>query len=186
MKNYMFIIGTFLCNFLFVSVCYSQNQGSKTDSLALFEIPATIGSREFTENLYDKSIVRVLDGLQLNESESVPKEIEITAIRRLNDRVALQNLGIKKIDKQHIFYSSRVSTFHKDVYSLVNLPSELRDVNVPLVINNELITPEKYHSVEEMNISRITKMEFIKPSEALLNKFGNAVMGVIKISLAAK
>lgn len=181
MKNYILIVGTFLCNFLFVSVCYPQQQ--EGDSPSFYKIPATVNKVEVFDNIHDRSIVRVLDGLQLNDSGDMLKEIKIITIRRLNDPVKLQRIGIKEGDRMHIFYSSRVTEFHKDVYSLANLPSELRDVNIPLVINNELITPEKYHFVEKLNVNQITEIEFVKPGEASLIKYGNAVMGAIKISM---
>lgn len=172
-----------LINFLSIGLVYSQQPAlTKKDSILLFSTPATQKNNEYTFSR--NSYVRVLDGFLLG-SKSISKGIEIFSKRIISDTNILKKLGIKYPGKPILFFNSRVTPFHDFVYRGQKEPGIFYGINLPIIVNNELITPEKYYKVEKMDTSKITKIKFIKKS-SLLAKYNNLIIGAIIVTTIGK
>jgi hypothetical protein len=176
MKNSAVIL--IIINFLSIELSYCQRPVvTKKDSILLFSTPATKGTNEFSFNR--NSYVRVLDGFLLG-SKPIPKGTEIFSKRKISDINILNKMGVKYPGKPVMFFNSRVTPFHDFIYKRLNESNIFYGINLPLIVNNELITPEKYYKVEKLDTLKVAKINFIKKSS--LPKYANLITGAIIVT----
>jgi hypothetical protein len=170
------IISICSCFFVFTAFCQKQ-QPSVIDSSSVAE-----GHRIISINENSKSFIRVLDGLLMPENSSVPKNIPINSIQRLSNETELNKMGLTYDGKPYMFLCSYPTSIRQYIYANANINYQLKEVNLPIILNNILITEDKYAMVENIDTSRIVSIKYIKP-EKLQSRYKIAILGAVEVKL---
>jgi hypothetical protein len=142
---------------LYVNICFSQ-QSKQLDSSLKYDSNPNIITINFNSNKF----IRIFDGFELPEDSLVPKNIEINSIRRTNDTLKLKQLGIKNYEKPYMILCSFPTSVRQFIYSRANISYELKEINLPIIINNKIITFNKYQELNKLDTNRIVSVKYYK------------------------
>jgi hypothetical protein len=136
-------------------------------------------SQSLTLNINSKNFIRVLDGFELKANNPVPKIIKINSVRRTSDTLKLQHLGIKDVNNLYMFLSSFASDTRRYIYAKAKIDYELQEVNLPIILNNKIITFDKYSLLDKLDTSQILTAKYVR-----VNKMGSyeTPLGVIVVT----
>jgi hypothetical protein len=98
----------------------------------------------------------------LSKDNLAPKNIEINSIRRTNDTLKLRQLGIVNYEKPYMILSSFPTGIRQYIYSRANISYELKEINLPIIINNKIITFNKYEELNKLDTNRIVSVKYHK------------------------
>jgi hypothetical protein len=135
---------------------------------ALRDNPSLIQKEPYT--LLAETELYVLDGLFLRGSEAIPSDLEIIKTLKVKDSTMLKKMGIVPIHKSYTFYVSSPTSFHNYIYSITDFPSEMNGMNLPIIIDTKLITPDLYKKLSFEKKDKILKTRFCPKSELMKNK----------------
>lgn len=127
---------------------YGQNQIKKEYNLNL--------------NFNDNTYVRILDGILLKENELVPSNLKFDKIIITKDSIRLKGIGIKYTGKSYMVLNSDLTPLRQYIYNKAKVSIEFKEINLPIIINGELITPAKYDVLEKTPKNLISKAYYLK------------------------
>lgn len=167
----------------FIGICFlpilsfaQQNGQNRLDR----NIDATI-SKTLTLNIQSKEFVRIVDGIKLNQDFVIPKSFKINSIWRLSDSVKLKKLGIENFEKPYMLLSSFASDTRRFIYKIAHIRYQFQELNLPIFLNNQLITFDKYSLLNNLDTTLITTAKYIKPTSKVID-FKNMPFGFIKVT----
>lgn len=169
-----------ICTCFFIKICYGQRyKFRQNDSSHIYEATnATVLSL----NINSKGFTRILDGFRLKENKIIPKNIRINTVRRLSDTFKLKNIGIKDFKKPYMFLSSFASDTRRFVYSKADIDYKLQEINLPIILNNKLITFSKYSLIDNLDTNQISTVKYIKPDKIFLKNYFEMPLGIIQVT----
>ncbi|HET7118448.1 MAG TPA: hypothetical protein VFI29_18270 [Hanamia sp.] len=173
----LFIICT--C-FLSLTGLGQQNGLNGNDNQHIYATNAKI----LTLNTNSKDFIRILDGLELDKNFSIPKNFKINSVWRLSDTLKLKKLGIENFKEPYMLLSSFASDTRRFIYKKANIRYQFKELNLPIFLNNELITFDKYSLLNNCDTTLITSARYIKP-ESKFSRNNKMPFGFIRV-IAAK
>ena len=104
--------------------------------------------------------IRIFDGFLIPQNGANPANLKINSVTTGNDaeRAKIYHLPISK--KPYIILSTEVTDLRSYIYKLANLSLKFRDKNLPIVLNGELITFDKYAILDKLDQKNIVKAEW--------------------------
>lgn len=142
--------------------------------------PAIVShSQSSVLDLSSNNYTRVFDGFRIKNGE-LPKNIATDKIIETGDTIRLKNLGIVNIHKRYMFLNSEVTDLRLFIYKKAKLSNDYSGVNLPLVINKQLITFDKYSILDKIDTNRIAKVMFVKDTP--LKMYADVPLGVIMVT----
>ena len=172
----LFIICT--C-FLSITSFGQQNDLNQNDNEHIY----ATNSKILTINIHSKDFIRILDGFELDENFAIPKSFKINSIWRLSDTLKLKKLGIENFTKPYMLLSSFASDTRRFIYKKANIGFQFKELNLPIFLNNKLITFDKYSSLDNLDTTFITSARYFK-SESKFLKNNKMPFGFIKVVIA--
>ncbi len=148
--------------FLFLTIyCFCQQN---TDKEEFDSSKLGMASKTVSIDYNSDSFIRIFDGIQLSQKDirGGINGIPINSVKRTNDTTLLKSLGIKDFSKPYMFLSSGYNDFRDFVYSKLDIDQQLKELNLPLIINGKLILLNDYNKLNRIDKNRITKIKFDK------------------------
>lgn len=164
--------------FNFTNKCISQ---TKLNSKPVIAIESKVST--FDINLNSKDYFRIIDGILLESDEKVPSNIEINDIKRINDTKKLRELNLVNFSKPYLIMNSNPDEIRNYIYQKSNITLKYRGINIPIVLNGNLVLPERYPSLSKLDSNKIIEIRYteIAPS-TFLHKRDKLPFGVIIVS----
>ncbi len=179
MKSSLIILSLLL---FFNSSCLGQ----KIDSSAfltppLMDLPDKSGMVMVDVN--STSFIRILDGLILKDSFKIPRSLSIQNIIRLSDTAKLKQMGLNDFQKPYmIFDTRRKAKARWFIYNKVKSHLLKSGRNLPIILNNHLITPDHYSILSQLDIDAIRKISYLRVVPGRFSKKYGMPWGAIKVS----
>lgn len=153
--------GFTLCLLLIIITSFCQQNPQKEE---IDNSKFGITNKIISINYNSDEFIRVFDGIQLSlkDTFSGMNNFSINGIKRTNDTSLLQSLGIKDFTKPYMFLSSGQNDFRDFIYSKVDIDEQLKELNLPLIINGNLIQLNDYDKLNNIDKNSITKIKFDK------------------------
>lgn len=142
-------------------------------------------SKILTLDIHSDKFIRILDGFELDEKFAIPQNFKINSVWRLSDTLKLRKLGIENFKKPYMLLSSFASDTRRFIYKKANISFQFKELNLPIFLNNKLITFDKYSFLDNLDTAFITSVTYIKSGSKFL---GNDKMpfGFIRAITAKK
>lgn len=157
--------------------CFSQS-AITTDKnvLPAYYVP---GQKIDFFNANSPYFIRILDGLQLKKNDTIPANINVSFLERLSDSVAFRKLGLPASGKPYMIFNTHVTTLRQYIYSKAGIGQRVR--NLPVILNDTLITPEQYSQLDNLDSSRILTVQFLKVVPDRYSRQFQMPLGAIKV-----
>ena len=172
----LFIICT--C-FLSITSFGQENGLNEIDSQHIY----ATNSKILTLNIHSKEFIKILDGFELDENFVIPKNFKINSVWRLSDTLKLKKLGIENFKKPYMLLSSFASDARRFIYKKANISFQFKELNLPIFLNNKLITFDKYSLLDNLDTTVITSARYFKPESKSLTS-SKMPFGFIKVITA--
>lgn len=134
---------------------------------------------DLKSNLY----IRIFDGFQLKDNELPPKFI-INKVITTKDSSRLKELGINIVPKPYMIISSNVTDVRQIIYTKAKVNNHYEDLNLPIILNGELITFEKYDKLEKIDTSKISNVALLKTAPKSIKNTEMLPFGAISVTLS--
>jgi hypothetical protein len=112
---------------------------------------------DFRSNIY----IRVFDGIRLKTNE-LPAHVKVNQMVTTQDTAKLKELGIIRYDKPYMILNSEVSDVRGFLSNKANLDRKFMDINLPIILNNKLITFNEYAKLNSLDTNKVTKVIYSK------------------------
>ena len=167
-----------ICLCFFTKICLAQQPVLREKDSLIFN---NLGnSKTLTINIHSKEFIRILDGFKLDKNFAIPKNFKINSVWRLSDTLKLKKLGIENFTKPYTLLSSFASDTRRFIYKKANISFQFRELNLPIFLNNKLITFDKYSLLDNLDTTFITSAKYIKPESKFLRN-NKMPFGFIKV-----
>jgi hypothetical protein len=167
----------------FITTCFGQQQIPKDNHSS--RIYLSTNGATLTRKINQKDFITIVDGIRVEDKE-FPKKIKINSSRSLGDTLKLKRLGITYFEKPYMFLSSFASDVRQLIYSKANINYELQEINLPIILNDDLITFSKYSLVDNLDTSQISTVRYIKPGSKFSTQNLKMPLGVIQVTADIK
>lgn len=121
--------------------------------------PFNSQNKVFVWDVNNISFIRILDGVLLKDSEKIDADI-VNRIIKISDVDRLNLLGLKIEEKPYMLLNTVVDSNRYFIYQKANLDGKFVDINLPIVINNKLITRGNYHALQNMKEDNIIQCKY--------------------------
>lgn len=132
-------------------------------------------------NINSTRFIRILDGFQLAKDYKIPLGIKINSGWELNDSVKLRELKLPYKSKPYLILNTMATSIRQFIYTKADIGHELLGMNIPIILNNRLITPDKYSMLEKLKSNQIYKIKFIKSVPSRYKKEYEMPWGAIEV-----
>lgn len=130
-------------------------------------------------DLNSKNYIRVVDGFITPDSLSF-NSLKINSIRKIGDSQKLHELGLKVRSKPFMFICSDLGSKREYHNRLAGIEYWKQEFIIPIILNNELIKPNKYYKIEEIETSKVVKAVYDQ-NDTTWNFRIKMPLGVIKV-----
>jgi hypothetical protein len=137
-------------------------------------------STQTTFNFSSSKYIRILDGYLLPDTIKNPSNLNINRIITLEDAENIKRYNLPASKKPYMILSTEVSDLRNYIYELANVNSVFRGINLPIVLNNQLITFEKYQMFELIDKKKISQAKLVK--EKKMYNGMRTPFGIVKIT----
>jgi len=112
-------------------------------------------------NLNSPEFVRIVDGLEVSQQSKI-FGLDIHTTRLLSDSVKLAKMGLPYEGRPYVICTSEVTNLRQYIYDKAGIGLNLRGMNIPIILNNTLITPDKYSLLGQVAKKDITDVKVLK------------------------
>lgn len=120
---------------------------SNTDTIPVFAEKIDLNSKNY---------IRVVDGF-ITPDTLFFNSLKINSIRKIGDSQKLHELGLKVRSKPFMFICSDPGPKREYLNRLAGIEYWKQEYIVLIILNNELITPNKYYKIEELETDKVVK-----------------------------
>jgi hypothetical protein len=173
---------------LIICICFlpttsfeQKNAFNQNDNMHIY----ATNSKILHLDIHSKEFIKILDGFKLDKNFVIPKNLKINSIWRLSDTFKLKKLGIENFEKPYILLSSFALDTRRFIYKKANIGFEYKELNLPIFLNDKLITFDKYSLLDNLDTTSIISARYFKPQSKFL-KNNKMPFGFIKVVTAKK
>jgi hypothetical protein len=113
-------------------------------------------------NLNSPDFIRIVDGLEVSQPSRISDGLDIHTTRLLSDSVKLAKMGLPYEGRPYVICTSEVTNLRQYIYDKARIGLNLRGMNIPIILNNTLITPDKYSLLGRVAKKDITDVKVLK------------------------
>lgn len=133
-------------------------------------------------NVNDTSFIRILDGVLLKNTEIIDVTI-VNRISKISDIERLEPLGLKMEVKPYMLLNTVLKRNRYLIFQKAGVDEKFIDINLPIVVNNKLITVDNYDELEAVEVEDILQCDY-KSSTSVNNKI--TPMGYVDVLIKNK
>lgn len=149
------------------------------DALPAYNLPSNARIGVF--NINSTHFIRILDGFQLAKGYKIPTEVKINSGWELSDSAKLRELKLPYKSNPYLILNTMATGIRQYIYTKAGMGHELFGMNIPIILNNELITPSKYPVLENLDSNQIYRIKFIKLVPAYYLKEYEMPWGAVEV-----
>jgi hypothetical protein len=151
-----------------------------------FHITAVSFGQHIEININSKEFYRLFDGFLLKDDSLISRDVHINDIRRLSDHEKLKKMGLQDFSKPYMFLSTSASPIRELIYEKAAINSSFQEINLPIILNKEVITYYKYGLLDRIDTSTISAVKYLKPDGSFLAKHPDMPLGAIAVETTSR
>jgi hypothetical protein len=113
-------------------------------------------------NLNSPDFIRIVDGLEVSQPSRISDRLDIRTTRLLSDSVKFAKMEVPYEGRPYIICTSEVTNLRQYIYDKAGIGLNLRGMNIPIILNNKLITPDRYSLLGQVSKKDITDVKVLK------------------------
>ena len=151
-----------------------------------FQIAAVGYGQHIEVDINSKEFYRLFDGFLLKDDSLVSRDAHINNIRRLSDHEKLKKMGLQDFSKPYMFLSTSASPIREFIYDKADINPSFQDINLPIILNKEVITYYKYGLLDRIDTSTISAVRYLKPDGSFLAMYPDMPLGAIAVATTSR